>query len=619
MNKQEFEKNLERVYDFSLEMNKQIGKYFESVDEKGEKRDFIGDFLNKNNLEVNEESILAVAQRLVFLREDGLEQFMKKNNYSEEKIENIKQSSYEWVREFYEKKFQELIDRIESEFLLTDFYLEILKGIHDIGLEMNKLQPKWFLQLNKVNSCLEEEFENTSEIIDFLEKNNLFDKGHNNELSERAYSILVKESGEYKIKTYPEIFPEEVNNVLDKLKKFRKNISLLEDEIYNQKQNYLDYLDTLISALSETDRNKLVLKWSEVDKVWLKITTPFQICHFFENYDDPYRNTVSIEWDLRLPNPKLKQSKRIKEVEDFYKKLFEEYNKEKYFSVYEHSLNKIKKIQLYLGKPFLYYASRLHGLFSAQVIPNDENISNEYGKKIFAFPDNVLLSKQSAPFMLLPKKIYLSDFVKYQRNFILNEEEKWKEIYDSTTVGHEVGHILWKDNETDFKMNKSGYFEYIEEFKATATAIAEFFYNEKSEIKKDIIYDLITRAVALIAWKELVDRRAYYCEALIALDLLFESGILDFDGEKLRINLDSEIYKKFKNNFISVYKSLAKLYLDKKDASEFLFNYIEIIDKKYLPKKKYIRDFTEHYYKLYQEYGNQIDKEDSKENYIKSI
>lgn len=120
----------------------------------------------------------------------------------------------------------------------------------------------------------------------------------------------------------------------------------------------------------------------------------------------------------------------------------------------------------------------------------------------------------------------------------------------------------------------------------------------------------------MIAWRDIVDRRAYYCEALILLDLLFESGVLNFDGEKLRINLNDQSYKKFKQDFIENYKKLVQLYLDKQDASEFLLLYIEKTDKKYLPKKKYIRDFAEHYYNLYQEFGNQIDKEDSKENYF---
>jgi hypothetical protein len=617
MEKEQFEKNIRKVYDLSLKFNKGMKEYFVSLKDKGEKRDFIVNFLEEQGMEVNEESVLAASMRLVFLKKTHLEQFMKKNNYSQEKIDEVNKKSYEWVRNFYEKNFEEFISKVESENLLTEFYLEILKGVHKIGLELDKLQPKWLSKLEETNACLENDFKKKEEIISFLKKENLFDKGHSNEYSERSYSILVKEKGEYKVKTYPELFPDEIERIINELKSLKEKLSSLEDNIYNQKQNYINYIDSLISAFLEKDRNKLILTWSEVDKAWMKITTLFQINHLFEDYEDPYRNTVSIEWDLRLPNLKIKGSKRIKSIQEFYDNFFENFGKEKYKKIYEQSKDNLNRVQFYLGKPVLYYADRLNGLFSAQVIPNDENVSKGYGKKIFAFPDLVLIDEQSSPFMLLPKKVYEQDVVKYFRNFIHNEEEKWKEIYDISTVGHECGHILWKDEETESKMNASGDFQNIEEFKASATSLTAFFLNEKEDIKKDLIYYTLSRAVSIIAGMEITDRKPYYCESLLTLDPLFESGILNFDGDKLKININEETYKKFKENFLEMYKDLVSHYLNKKDASEFLFKYVQEESKNYLPKKKYIRDFIEYYYKLYKEFGNQTDKEDPKENYIK--
>src|SRR6056297_1279088 len=107
MEKEQFEKNLHKVYDLSLEFNKNMGEYFVSSEDKGEKRDFIINFLEEQGVEVNEESVLAASVRLVFLKRTNLEQFMKKNKYPQEKIKKVDKKSYEWVREFYEKKFEE--------------------------------------------------------------------------------------------------------------------------------------------------------------------------------------------------------------------------------------------------------------------------------------------------------------------------------------------------------------------------------------------------------------------------------------------------------------------------------------------------------------------------------
>ena len=55
----------------------------------------------------------------------------------------------------------------------------------------------------------------------------------------------------------------------------------------------------------------------------------------------------------------------------------------------------IDKTQLYISTPMLYYGAEFNGLFSAQVVPNDEKVSGECGKKIFAFVDFVVAATSS--------------------------------------------------------------------------------------------------------------------------------------------------------------------------------------------------------------------------------
>ncbi len=326
MKRQKFEENLKKVYEISNKYNKEMSSYFSAIKQEGKKREFIDNFLEAQNLPKNNESRFAIIKKLFFLKNDSLVQYLKKENFPEDKIENIKRKAYLWVKDFYEKHFEKFIKEIEEKNLLTKFYLEILKGVHNVGKEMNKLQISWNKHIFSINKELESKFENQEKIMEYLRENNLLDLGHNNLEAERCYSVLIKTQQGYEKKSYFEAF-DEIKVVIKELKNFKKNLEELEDDIYNQKQEHLDYLESLIVALSETKTDELVQKWSEVDSAWMKITTPFQIGHFLEYYDDHYRKAVSIEWDLRLKNFNLPKSERVKKIREMYEKLFEKFEK----------------------------------------------------------------------------------------------------------------------------------------------------------------------------------------------------------------------------------------------------------------------------------------------------
>jgi hypothetical protein len=122
----------------------------------------------------------------------------------------------------------------------------------------------------------------------------------------------------------------------------------------------------------------------------MKIKTPFQISHPLEFYEDKYRKAVAPEWDLRILNTVF-ESDVEESIESMYENIYDEiphpnplpkgegteqfYSRKYYKSSYEFSLANQKRVQLYLTSPVLYYSSELTGLFSAQVVPNDEVIS----------------------------------------------------------------------------------------------------------------------------------------------------------------------------------------------------------------------------------------------------
>ena len=257
-----------------------------------------------------------------------------------------------------------------------------------------------------------------------------------------------------------------------------------------------------------------------------------------------------------------------------------------------------------------------------KVVPNDEIVSLEEGKKIFAFSDEILQSSRAKPFLKLSREIFGQELLTKDRNFLFKQTASWHSVYDITTIGHEYGHILWCDEETESFMNKTGNFKNIEEFKATTGGLISYLLDEKDDekhLKEAILIDLIKRSVGLISWMEVDEVQPYYCEGLIHLCALFESNILTWDEDKkeLKIDLEDEKFEKLKVWYIKNYTALAKHYLEKLDATKFLNIYATKKDKYFMPNDENIKSFVEYYFKRYQEIGQELDTFDKKENYIK--
>jgi len=151
-----------------------------------------------------------------------------------------------------------------------------------------------------------------------------------------------------------------------------------------------------------------------------------------------------------------------------YEDIFSEIGKEEFGEAYEYSLHSLRQVQLHIGVPYFSYGSFLCGMYSAQVVPNDNEVSKAYGKKIFAFPEFVLESQRSQPFMQLDRETLDAYFLTKFRKILYGPESTYYKIYDIETIGHEFGHTLWLTPDTETVMNtKTGLFKNIEEWKAT--------------------------------------------------------------------------------------------------------------------------------------------------------
>ncbi|WP_072682597.1 invasion protein CiaB [Arcobacter sp. LA11] len=625
MNNEKFINDLNDIYEFLNFQKSSINKLISYLEKKEfDKLTIIEEFASTLNLEMNDDLRFALVTRLVNLRDDSLVQVLKKSGKNEDKIIELQEKAYCFVKDFWHEKHKNTIDYIKHNNLLTPFYQEIFQGVYNVGLKMSSWQSSWTAHIiNGINKELLNMFEGDEEkVFEYLEKHHLFDLGHNNILADRSYSALVKEKDEYHSQAYIKAFKEQTTAVIDELEEFEEKLIELEDETYNQKWDYILYIQNLIKAFGETKTHLLVERWADVDRAWMKIKTPIQIGHPLEYYEDHFRKAVALEWDIRLTNPDFTQNdNRVNKIKSAFAKIFEEFKgNNEYKAIYDFSLKSLDKVQLYIGRPALFFGAEFNGLFSAQVVPNDEIVSKEEGKKIFAFSDEILQTSRAKPFLKLSREVFGQELLTEDRNFLFNETDAWHQVYDITTIGHEFGHILWCDEETETLMNKTGNFKNIEEFKATTGGLVSFFLddsNDEKELEQQVLIDTVKRAVGLIGWMEVDEVQPYYCEGLIHLNGLFDSQILTWENEKLNIDLSKERYEELKRWYIQTYTNLADHYLNKKDATEFLNQFAVKEDKYFMPVNKKIDSFVKHYFARYQEIGQELDTEDKKENYLK--
>lgn len=602
----------------------------------------------------NRETLLACIERIVTLQEASFINVLQKLELPEEQIVSLRMQLLKIAQNFYMDKHKHLLLFINKEQLLTPFFRALLQAVHQIGLCFNdffvawqrdlilginrKLNQTYNKDLQKILEVLEPSFEvsrsNGGGVLkgiltqDTLQQlpNQKDEFSQENEKSDRSYSIPVLKDSVYQAVAYAEFFQKEFQALkiafetnIESLKKIPEVCPKLE-----QKSAYLEYLNVLKSALMQKNPSRLLESWRLVDKAWMAISSPLQIGHPLEYYEDHFRKAVAPEWDLRIARfyegvdlLNLQDSQDSKISKESVLKFYQFYSSKVPNTQYKEEINQcvqqsLLKTQSYGGLPALFYGAELNGLFSAQVVPNDEKVSEKYGKKIFYFPDRVRELSLAKPFMLLASKTFPKDFLDFNRELLFFRVEDWYKVYEISTIGHEFGHILWVSLDSELKMNASGQFKNIEEFKATMGGIIYYFLSANQPLLREIVFNLIARAVGLIAWMKEDEVLPYYCEALIHLSVLFNAGILhykgNFDSVALEINVNENTMQLLKKQYIETYNQLVLTYLNKQDAKLFLDNYaIKDSEGNYKPTKSEVKIFVEDYYQQYQAIGQITD------------
>ncbi len=614
-----FENDLKHLYLFIAERQRELGGYFSIVENEVYDQNieaFIDAFLEQIELTCNKENRVALLSRLISLRDEQMVQALEKEGKDTLFITEAKEKAYLWVKDFHLKRHAELLAYVEQKNLLSAFYRRILRGVHDVGIVMSAWQSEWTEHIiNTINPLLEMEYNKDSEAIALmLHVKGLYDLDTFGNDGDRSYSVLEKVQGGYVAKAYAVAFAHYVFHIKEALEHLINDLTELDDHELHQKEAYIAYFKAIMDAFCEEDRPALIGRWADVDRKWMSITSPIQIGHPLEYYEDHYKKAVALEWDVRLCNPEAKGAQRAHErVRAMFVSLFDE-SGFKSLHVKENVLDNLARIQLYIGRPALFYAAEFNGLFSAQVVPNDEVVTREFGKKIFAFSDNILDSLRAKPFLKIHHEVFGKDFMDQERELVFHQPERWHQVYEVTTIGHELGHILWMDHDTETLMNKSGVFKNIEEFKATTGGLVAFFRNEDEALREAVFADTLKRAVGLIGWMKTGEVEPYYCEGLIHLSGLFESGVLHFDT-KLTMDMSAKKYEALKAWYLQTYQALANHYLAKKDAKEFLHLFAQKQGDFYQPVNEEIKRFVAYYWELHQSMGRDIDESVKREDW----
>lgn len=685
-----FENELTQIYELSQLQSKEIYTFFDSIMQKdSDKYALLCDLSKQCELEPTQSTLMALCERIINLREDKIVQILQtqyaENENKQDKIDKARYMLLSFVMRFYQAQFENLLQSIEQKGLLSEFYREILYSTHRVGLAMNDFFVSWQrVLLDGINRNFEQTYsfvksptnldstqdtngntaeiscddflgcawrgggegsllnandqantadshKSTQEIRQILESS--LDRDKNGVFVGRCYSIPLQVSAKFISQPYVKAFPQEVERIIAALKQSIAHLNLLEDSIYQAKEAYIAYFEALIKAWGENESKNLIQRWQEVDLAWMTIKTPLQIAHPFEYYEDIYRHSVAPEWDLRLQNMN-------NETQSYAKNLvgamFQTLNQELELdsTLYNAITYALEQTHLYNSLPLLYYGAENNGLFSAQVVPNDETISSQRGKKIFAFPDRIINQAKAKPQMKINVEFFGAEILEKWREILFHNEGLWHFVYDISTNGHEFGHILWVDWQSEGLMNIDGEFKNIEEFKATCGGLVGWFLHyEKAKQKainagqdiqdstgifayeknlggmekvlESLLEDHIRRCVGLMAWRESLEVRAYYCEGLLHLSGLFQGGVLSFDkAQTPHLQIHKEHYPKLIAWYQHTYKSLANHYIQKLPANAWLKTYIN--NNGYHALNPQVREFADFYWERYKSIGNEI-------------
>ncbi len=187
---------------------------------------------------------IAVLRRIVDLKEDPLLQEFRRLGYDEAQQRELKSKMYDFTREIHEGMHAALIAEAGAHGILQLFYLELLKGVHRIGLVISDMQKSWqALIIEGANKRLQKEFSSLAQAKEFLLQEELFMRTPHGEICERCYGAIVQREGKFQMVPYAVAFADETAKLQSEFSDLLERlVTLAEDE---SELAYVAYLSKL--------------------------------------------------------------------------------------------------------------------------------------------------------------------------------------------------------------------------------------------------------------------------------------------------------------------------------------------------------------------------------------
>ena len=380
------------------------------------------------NLANNSQTKIAITDRIVSLRTTSVENELKRLGLDKGQIREVNANLYDFVSKFYIDRFAKMLNLVSQEGLLSEFEMELLWSVHRVGIVITNMHKVWQRHIiERINDEFETKFDNIAQAMKFINDNELYQLSDGLKC-DRVYGAVIKDIDGYKMTPYMLAFPSECGAVVSELQNSINSLKSLAKS--DQDIAYIEYFEALKLAFSECENDRVISKWQDAERAWMQTRSTIQIGHPLEYYEDAYTHAVALEWDVRLSDQSgIDEGELKNQIKDSFDQIYSQIEpKNSNMASLVHS--NIDKTQLYICAPMLYYGAEFNGLFSAQVVPNDEIVSGECGKKIFAFVDFVYQSSKAKPFMKLASEIFDKEFLDYGREILFNNEKIWKQVYE---------------------------------------------------------------------------------------------------------------------------------------------------------------------------------------------
>ena len=143
MDKQQFSENISRIHEIFNAHEDHLNTLSKWILEPWKHREVLDDFLDVLSLEKNTETRYIAAARIWDKKFEPLDIYLEKKWESQEKRDELFESSYNYVSNYYQKLQEDMLEEISKEKLLSDFYDTIFSYTHKLWKLYSSLFLSW--------------------------------------------------------------------------------------------------------------------------------------------------------------------------------------------------------------------------------------------------------------------------------------------------------------------------------------------------------------------------------------------------------------------------------------------------------------------------------------------